>query len=127
MPSTSASSSASNVVDEAVRIAAEGSRRTTESAQAVLQAGRKYYDQTAQLNRDLFAFWTQSADAGFQTAFEIQNAALANTQAWFDSAASLNKDALRRWADLTRQAQATTLKSYQTSARLLESITTNSD
>jgi hypothetical protein len=119
-PSTS---SAASAVDEAVRIAAEGSRRTTESAQAFLQAGRKYYDQAAQFNRDLLTFWTAAADAGFQTAFEIQNAALKNTQDWFETSASLNKEALRRWADLTRQAQATTLKTYQNSAKLFESVT----
>jgi hypothetical protein len=119
-PSTS---SAASAVDEAVRIAAEGSRRTTESAQAFLQAGRKYYDQAAQLNRDLLTFWTAAADAGFQTAFEIQNAALKNAQDWFETSASLNKEALRRWADLTRQAQATTLKTYQNSAKLFESVT----
>jgi len=119
-PSTS---SAASAVDEAVRIAAEGSRRTTESAQAFLQAGRKYYDQAAQFNRDLLTSWTAAADAGFQTAFEIQNAALKNTQDWFETSASLNKEALRRWADLTRQAQATTLKTYQNSAKLFESVT----
>ena len=97
---TPSTSSAASAVDEAVRIAAEGSRRTTESAQAFLQAGRKYYDQAAQFNRDLITFWTAAADAGFQTAFEVQNAALKNTQDWFDTSASLNKEALRRWADL---------------------------
>jgi len=120
---TPSTSSAASAVDEAVRIAAEGSRRTTESAQAFLQAGRKYYDQAAQFNRDLITFWTAAADAGFQTAFEVQNAALKNTQDWFDTSASLNKEALRRWADLTRQAQATTLKTYQNSAKLFESST----
>jgi hypothetical protein len=120
---TPSTSSAASAVDEAVRLTAEGSRRTTESAQAFLQAGRKYYDQAAQFNRDLFAFWTAAADAGFQTAFEIQNAALKNTQDWFETSSSLNKEALRRWADLTRQAQATTLKTYQNSAKVFESIT----
>ena len=123
-PSTATPNSASAVVDEAVRVAAEGSRRTTESAQAALLAGRKFFDQATQFNRDLFALWSSGADAAFQTAFDVQNAAFASAQAWLDSSASLSKDSLRRWAELTRQAQATTLKSYKSSAKLFDSLTT---
>jgi hypothetical protein len=121
-PSTATPNAASTVVDEAVRIANEGSRRTTENAQAALAFGRRYLDQTSQLNRDLFAVWTASVEAGFQTAFDIQNAALASSQSAFETSFSLSKDALRRWADVTRQVQATTLKAYQSNARLLESL-----
>jgi hypothetical protein len=118
-PST-ATPAAASAVDEAVRIAAEGSRRSTESAQAALQAGRRYFEQVNKLNRDLV---TTSTEAALKTAFEVQNAAIASGQAWLESTASINKDALNRWADVTRQAQATGLKSYQDSAKYVESIT----
>jgi hypothetical protein len=121
-PST-ATPAAASAVDEAVRIAAEGSRRSTESAQAALQAGRRYFEQVNKLNRDLFALVTTSTEAALKTAFEVQNAAIASGQAWLESTASINKDALNRWADVTRQAQATGLKSYQDSAKYVESIT----
>jgi predicted TIM-barrel fold metal-dependent hydrolase len=116
-------SAASTAVDEAVRIAAEGSRRTTQTAQAAVQASRKYVDLGAQINRDLVELWTASADAGLQIAFDAQNAALASAQTGIDSWASLSKDAFRRFADLTRQAQSVTLKSYESSNKLFQSLT----
>jgi hypothetical protein len=112
-PSTATPPPASAVVDEAVRIAAEGSRRTAETAQATVQAGRRYLDQTSQLNRDLVALWSATAEAGLQTAFDVQNAAVASGQAWLDASATFTKDAYTRFADVTRQAQATTLKTYR--------------
>ena len=121
-PSTVTASAASTVVDEAVRIAAEGSRRTTENAQAVLQAGRRYIDFAAQLNRDLFALWSASAEAALQTSFAVQNASFASGEAVLDSSVGLSKEALRRWADLARQAQSTTLNTYQAGSRLVGSI-----
>jgi hypothetical protein len=122
--STATSTAASTVVNEAVRIAAEGSRRSTQSAQAALQAGRAYFEQTAQINRDLFALFTAGADAGMRTAFEVQNASLASASAWFDAYASLSKSAIARSADLARQAQATTLKTYQAGSQLVSDTLT---
>jgi hypothetical protein len=79
----------------------------------------------AQVNRDLYELWTRTADAGFQTAFEAQNAALASGQAWLDGATSITQGAYRRWADLTRQAQATALKTYQVTTRFAEATATD--
>jgi hypothetical protein len=122
-PTTTASTTASSAVDEAVRIAAEGSRRTTQTAQAAVQASRKYFDLGVQINRDLVDLWTTAANAGLEMAFEAQNVYLANTQTGIDSWASLSKDAYRRIADLTRQAQQVTLKSYEASNKLFQSLT----
>jgi hypothetical protein len=122
-PTTASSTAASSAVDEAVRIAAEGSRRTTQTAQAAVQAGRKYFDLGVQINRDLVDLWTTAANAGLEIAFEAQNVTLANTQTGIDTWASLTKDAYRRLADLTRQAQQVTLKSYEASNKLFQSLT----
>jgi hypothetical protein len=66
-----------------------------------------------QLNRDLVALVTSTTEAGLQTTFEFQNAALATSQAWLESSTSITRDALRRWSELAQQAQATSLKSYK--------------
>ena len=121
---TTVTQNATSVVDEAVRIAADNSRRSTESAQAALQAGRKYFDFSAQVNRDLFALYTAGLDAGLQTYADVHNAALNNAQTLLDSSAALTKAAFGRWVDLARQAQATTVKTYQANARLLQTYTT---
>jgi len=120
---TTVTQTATSVVDEAVRIAADNSRRSTESAQAALQAGRKYFDHVAQVNRDLFALYTAGLEAGLQTIVDFQNAALSNSQTLLDTSAGLTRDAFRRWADLTRQAQTTTVKTYQANAKLLDGFT----
>jgi hypothetical protein len=117
---TTAQTAASSAVDEAVRIAAEGSRRTAESAQAAVQATRTYFDQVNQVSGDLFKIWASTADAALQSAFEFQNAAFANGQAAFETWTSLSKDGLRRWAEVTRQTQATTLKAYQANVKLFQ-------
>jgi hypothetical protein len=119
-----ATQTAASVVDEAVRIAADNSRRSTESAQAALQAGRKYFDHVAQVNRDLFALYTAGLDVGVKTVVDYQNAVLANTQALFETSAGLSKDTLHRYTELAQQAQATTLKTFQANARFFESATT---
>ena len=121
---TTATQTATSVVDEAVRIAAGNSRRSTETAQAALQTGRKYFDHASQVNRDLFALYTAGVDAGLQTFVDFQNAALTSSQTLLDTSAGLTKDAFRRWADLARQAQATTFKTYQANAKLLGNFTT---
>ena len=121
---TTVTQTATSVVDEAVRIAADNSRRSTESAQAALQAGRTYFDHVAKINRDLFALYTAGVDAGLQTFVDFQNATLTNSQALLDSSAGLTKDAFRRWADLARQAQTTTVKTFQANAKFFESVTT---
>ena len=120
---TAVTRTATSVVDEAVRIAADNSRRSTESAQAALQAGRKYFDHASQVNRDLLALYTAGLDAGLQTFIEVQNAALTSGQTLLDTSAGLTRDAFRRWADLARQAQTTTVKTYQANAKLLEGYT----
>ena len=120
---TTATQTTTSVVDQAVRIAADNSRRSTETAQAVLQAGRKYFDHANEVNRDLFALYTAGFEAGLQTVVDVQNAAVANGQALLDSSVGLTKDAFRRWAELARQAQATALKAYQGNAKLLDSFT----
>lgn len=117
-PSTAAQTTASTAVDEAVRIASDSSRRTTESAQAAFAFGRRFLDQSTVTNRDLLTLWTNSAEASFQTAFEMQNAALTSSQSLFETSYTLSKDALRRWADITRQAQSTAVKAYQANTRL---------
>jgi hypothetical protein len=120
---TTVTQTSTSVVDEAVRIAGDNSRRSTETAQAALRASRKYFDHTSQVNRDLFALYTAGLDAGLQTFVEFQNAALTNGQTLLDSSVGLTKDAFRRWADLARQAQTTTVKTYQANAKLLEGYT----
>jgi hypothetical protein len=122
-PTTAAPTTGSTAVEEAVRIAAEGSRRTTQNAQAAVQASRKYFDLGVQINRDLIDLWTATADASLQTAFDAQNAALANGQTSIDAWTSLSKEAFNRFADLTRQAQSITLKSYEASNKLFQSLT----
>ena len=54
---------------------------------------------------------------------EVQNAALTSGQTLLDTSAGLTRDAFRRWADLARQAQATTVKTYQANAKLLDGYT----
>jgi hypothetical protein len=120
---TTATQTATSVVDEAVRVAANNSRRSTETAQAALQAGRQYLGHVTEVNHDLFALYTAGFDAGLQTLVDVQNAAVANGQALLDSSVGLTKDAFRRWAELARQAQATALKAYQGNAKLLDSFT----
>src|SRR5438445_416757 len=120
---TTVTQTSTSVVDEAVRIAADNSRRSTESAQAALQAGRKYFDHAAQVNRDLFALYTAGLEAGLQTFVDYQNAALNSGQTLLDTSAGLTKDAFRRWTDLARQAQATTVKTYQANTKLLDGFT----
>jgi hypothetical protein len=110
-------------VDEAVRVAAEASRRSTETAQAALQASRQYFDLGVKLNRDLVGLWSASAEANLQTAFDAQNAALVTGKSAIDSWTSLTNDAFRRWADLAREAQSVTLKSYQAGNKLFQSLT----
>jgi hypothetical protein len=118
-----ATQTTTSVVDEAVRIAADNSRRSTETAQAALQVGRKYFDHATQVNRDLFALYSAGFEAGLQTLVDVQNAAVANGQALLDSSVGLTKDAFGRWAELARQAQATALKTYQGNAKLLDAFT----
>jgi hypothetical protein len=120
---TTATQTTTSVVDEAVRIAADNSRRSTETAQAALQFGRKYFDHATQVNRDLFALYSAGFEAGLQTLVDVQNAAVANGQALLDSSVGLTKDAFGRWAELARQAQATALKTYQGNAKLLDAFT----
>jgi hypothetical protein len=112
-PSTATSNAASAVVDEAVRIAAQGSRRTTESTQAAVQAARGYFD-----------LFTAGADAGFQTAFEFQNAGIAGAQALFDSYVGISRTAFGRYAELTRQAQESAVKTFQLGTRVIAATLT---
>jgi hypothetical protein len=122
-PNTATTTAASAAVDEAVRIAADSSRRSLDSAQATVAASQKYLDLASQINRDFFALWTTAAETSLHTTFEVQNAALASSQALFETSAKLTNDALRRWVDVARQAQATTLKAYKSSTKLLGSLT----
>jgi hypothetical protein len=122
-PNTATTTAASAAVDEAVRIAADSSRRTIDTAQATLVAGQRYLDFVNDINRDLLSLWTTAAETSLHTTFEVQNAALASSQALFETSAKLTNDALRRWVDVARQAQATTLKAYKSSTKLLGSLT----
>jgi hypothetical protein len=124
-PTTTAQHTASTAIDEAVRIAAEGSRRTAESAEAAVQASRKYFELGVQVNRDLVGVLTATADASLQTAFDVQNAALSSAVSALDTWTNVSKDAFRRWADLARQTQSVTLKTSQASSKLFESLTVN--
>src|SRR5437660_4934086 len=72
-----------------------------------------------QLNKDLFDLSSAGANASLQTAFEFQNAALANSQAVLETWTDLSKGAVKRWADLTRQTQVSLLESYQSSRAAL--------
>jgi|GraSoiStandDraft_41_1057321.scaffolds.fasta_scaffold658138_3 hypothetical protein len=122
-PNTATTTAASAAVDEAVRIAADNSRRTLDTAQATVAAGQRYLDLASQINRDFFALWTTAAESGLHTTFDVQNAALASSQTLFETSAKLSNDALRRWVEVARQAQATTLKTYQSTTKLLGSLT----
>ena len=115
---------ASAAADDLVRLAAENSRRNADNAKAALQAGRRFFDQAVQLNRDLLSVWTSTTEATLQTTFDLQNTAFANGQAWLDASANLGRDAFRRYGELTRQAQATTLKSFQAGAKFVDAFIT---
>ena len=122
-PGTTATpGAASAAADDIVRIAAENSRRTSDNAKAALQAGRRFFDQAVQLNRDLLSVWSATTEVGLQTTFDLQNAAFANGQAWLEASTNLSKDAFNRYAELTRQAQATAIKSFQAGAKFVDSI-----
>ncbi|MDQ6672994.1 MAG: hypothetical protein M3069_20020 [Chloroflexota bacterium] len=120
---TATSTMASAAVDEAVRIAADSSRRTLDTAQATVAAGQRYLDLASQMNRDVFSLWATAAETSLRTAFEVQNAALTSGQSLFEASAKLSNDALRRWVEVARQAQATTLKNYQSTTKLLGTLT----
>jgi translation elongation factor EF-Ts len=122
-PSTASTPVSRAAVDEAVRIAADSSRRATDNAQAAVAAGQQFLDFANQINRDLFSLWTSAVETSLQATFETQNAALASSQSLFDTSAKINKDALNRWIDVARQSQATTLKAYQSSTKLFGSLT----
>ena len=87
-----------------------------------IDATRRYFDQAAQVNRDLFALFAAGAEASLKTGFELQHAAFAGSQAVVDSSANLTRDSLTRWADVARQAQATALKTYTSSTKLFETL-----
>jgi hypothetical protein len=113
MANTSTASPTPAVIEEAIRITAESQRRATENAQAAVQATRRYFDQGAQLNKDLWALWTATFEAGLQTTFDVQNAAL-----------TVGEDTAKRWADLTRQAQATATRTHQANAKYVSGLIT---
>jgi len=124
MTNTTASTPVSRAaVDEAVRIAADSSRRTTDNAQAAVAAGQQILDVANQISRDAFSLWTSAVQTNLETTFAAQNAALASSQTLFDTSAKLGKDTLTQWVEVTRQAQATTLKAYQSSTKLFGSLT----
>ncbi|GAC1330141.1 MAG: hypothetical protein NVSMB2_28880 [Chloroflexota bacterium] len=52
---TASTTAASAAVDEAVRIAADSSRRTIDTAQATVAATQRYLDLASQINRDVFS------------------------------------------------------------------------
>ena len=116
-PSTSAPSAA---VDEALRITADSSRRAADNARAAVDAARSYFDQTVDLNRQLFGVWSAGMEGGLKAAFDLQNAAMTSGLTLFDNAASINKDAIQRFAEVNRQAQQSTLKAYQAGARVVQ-------
>ncbi len=120
---TTSTTAASAALDQAVRIAADTSRRTIDSTQATVAAGQGYLDFASQINRDLFPVWTTAAEASLQTTFEVYNVALAGSQALFEASAKLSNDAFCRWVDVARQAQASILRSYQSTTKLLGSLT----
>jgi hypothetical protein len=113
---------ANAVVEEAVRIAAQGQRRASENAQATLQATRKYFDEFSGVSKDLFDLYSATADAGLQVVFDFQNAIFGSSQASLDTYVKLSKDAYARYAELAKKYQATTLKSYQATAKLFENL-----
>jgi hypothetical protein len=107
-------------VAEAVRIAADRSLRTTDTAQAAVQQSLDFANQ---INRDVFSLWTSAIETNLQASIEVQNAALASSQTLFDTSANLGKDALSRWVAVARQAQTATLNAYQSSTKLFGSLT----
>jgi hypothetical protein len=121
-PTTASANAAKAIIDEAVRITADSSRRTADTAQAAFAASRQYVDVANQINRDFLSLMTSATETSLQTTFEVQNAVLARSQAVLETSANLSKDALDRWFEVIRQAQATTLKSYESSAKLLGSL-----
>jgi hypothetical protein len=75
-PSTASYAAASTTLDEVARLANDSARRASDTAQAALEIGRRAYDQSSQLNRELFALWTTSLEAGLQNALDVQRAML---------------------------------------------------
>ena len=120
---TTATSAGEAAVDEAVRIATDNSRRTLDTAQATSAASKRFVDLASEINRDFLSLWTTAAETSLKTTFEMQNAALASSQTLFETSTKLSNHALRRWLDVARQAQTTGLKSYQSTTKLLSSLT----
>ena len=114
---------ANAAVDEALRITAETSRRTTDTARLAVDAARGYLDQAAPLNRQVLALGLASTRASLQAAFDLQNAAFATGLQMLDTTAKIQAETIKRYADIARQAQQSTLDGYQASASLLESLT----
>jgi prephenate dehydrogenase len=92
---------------------------TTPASTPADQTARRWVEQAT-------ALWIASGETALQLAFDAHNAALADTQAWTTSASTLTQDALRRWSDLSRQAQQATLKTYQATAHLVDELVPNS-
>jgi hypothetical protein len=80
-PGTASYATASTTLDDVVRVANATARRTTDTAQAALEIGRHAYEHSSQLNKELFALWTTSLEAGLHSALEVQTATLAAYQA----------------------------------------------
>jgi hypothetical protein len=75
-PSTASYAAASTTLDEVVRLASDSARRTSDTAHAALEIGRRVCEQSGQLNNELFALWTTSLEAGLQNALDVQRAML---------------------------------------------------
>ena len=106
-------------VDDAVQIATANVHQTTAAAQA---ASQRYLDFVNQTNRDVLSLWTSVAEASLHTMFGVQNAALSSSQAAYNTSAKVTQDVISQWVGQARQAQATTLKTLQSSTKLLDRV-----
>ncbi len=85
-------------------------------------ATRTYPNESAELNRRLFATWMAGTEATVRALFDIQNATLKVGLMLCDAALSSNRTALQHWADTTRQAQQTMWEAWRTSLRVGDQV-----
>ena len=123
IPSTASTPVSRAAVDEAVRIAADSSRRTTDTAQAAIAAGQQVLDFANQINRDVLSLWTTVVETSLKTTFDAQNAALTSSQTRIRHVREGQQGRAQPLGRGRPQAQATTLKTYQSSTKLVGSLT----
>src|SRR5438874_1757471 len=113
-PVAKSTTESSEIVDEAIRALSGASTKSAADAQRVLETARSGLEQTAALNRKLGTALSTGLEANLKASFVMQTALLTTGQSLFETAASANKAALAQWLEVTEQAQAALLESFNT-------------